>query len=247
MVLRRILGLFLFQVKREAQSKSRKLSTSLTTELKARDGSPLQRTPDLAGKRLKENMSGGRSSRWDTIKNVQTALRPPHSGRDEGQSRGMERRREDHPPPALDPPPPPPGRPAYGYPQHYPSDPGPHSGLYNSPPASAQGSPPLLHSQHYQGQFQAGSSQQGYIAPPHPGSYQYIHSQAYGQNQGYISPPPPASNPPPHPNYQQQPTPSANQSYQGGQGRQGAYPYSHSQTTYPRASNYYPPPPPPSR
>ena len=35
MVSRRILGLFLFQVKREAQSKSRKLFTSLTTELKA--------------------------------------------------------------------------------------------------------------------------------------------------------------------------------------------------------------------
>ncbi|KAL9076300.1 MAG: hypothetical protein Q9161_001016 [Pseudevernia consocians] len=185
-------------------------------------------------------MSDGRDPRWGRLRNIQTALRSSHDARNEGQPRGWEQRREGNRPDATDPPLP--NRPAYGYSQQYSSDPGPHGGVslgYNSPPPSAQGQPPLLHNHHYQGQSQAGFSQQGYGAPPPPNSYQSTYSQAYGQNQGYMTPQPPASNPPPHSNYQQQSTSSADQNYQGGP---GAYPYSYNQPTYQPASNSYSPP-----
>lgn len=129
-------------------------------------------------------MSDHRGFKWSQVKNVRTALRTFHDNRDEGQPRGWERQREDDRPPAKDPPPP--SRPAYSYSQHYQSDPGLHSGFgpgYNSPPLPAQGSPPLLHNQHYQGQYQAGPCLQGYGAPPQPNQYHPTHPQAYGQNQ----------------------------------------------------------------
>lgn len=188
-------------------------------------------------------MSDHRGFKWSQVKNVRTALRTFHDNRDEGQPRGWERQREDDRPPAKDPPPP--SRPAYSYSQHYQSDPGLHSGFgpgYNSPPLPAQGSPPLLHNQHYQGQYQAGPCLQGYGAPPQPNQYHPTHPQAYGQNQGYINPLPPASHTPHYPPYQQQPMSSADQRYQSGQ---GAYPYPYGQTTYQPAGNSYSPPLPP--
>lgn len=189
-------------------------------------------------------MSDGRGSRWSKLKNLQTALRPLHEDRSGEQPRAWEREREDPRPPAIDPPPP--SRPAYGYPQHHASDPGPSNGFfpgYTSPPPSAQGSPPSQLNQHYLRQNQAGSSQQAYGAPPQPIQYQSTHpSQAYGPNQGYITAPPPASHPPHFSGYQQQHMSPANQSYQGGQ---SAYQYSYSQPPYRPAGNSYSPPLPP--
>lgn len=186
-------------------------------------------------------MNRGQSSRWDILRNVRTAVRSPHDVRDEGQPRGWERQRDDVRPPANNPPPPP-SRPPFGYPQHYPSDPGPHSGhgpWYNSSPPLPQDSPPSLYNQNQQGQYQAGSNPQGYCPQPPPNRYQSTYPQTYGQNQGYINSPSPASHPLHNSTYQQQPMSSTGQSYRAGQ---GAYPASYNQAAYPPPSNSYSPP-----
>ena len=183
-------------------------------------------------------MSRGQSSKWDILENVRTAVRSSHDIRDEGQPRGWERQRTDVRPPANNPPPPP-SRPPYPYPQHYTSDPGPHSGhgpWHNSPHPLPQDSPPSLYNQ---GQYQAGSNPQGYGPPPPSDRYQPTFSQTYGPNQGHFGHPPPASHLPYNQTYQQQPMSSTGQSYQAGQ---GGYPAPHNQAAYQPAGNSYSPP-----
>ena len=207
-------------------------------------------------------MSGNRNSKWNTLRNVRTTLRP-----EEGQTRGWESQRQDYRPAPRDPPPI--SYPAYGNFQQYPSGPGSQSGVFpwNNPPipppqvsppvlpyqnyqgqhqASPQGSPPLPHNQNYQGQLQAGSGPQGYGGPPASHLYQPTQSHGYGQNQGYFSPQSPVSYSQYHPGYGQQPSSSGHQSYHGVQGAHAQY-YNH--TTQQQASNSYSPPhhPPPDR
>ena len=205
-------------------------------------------------------MSGNRGSGWNKLRNVVTAVRP-----EEGQTRGVERERQDNRPPPRDPPRS--GRPAFGHPQQYSSDPGPYPGgvpWHDTQISPPQASSPFLHNQNYQGQYQAapypqvsstlphnhnypgqhqtGYDSQGYGTLPAPHQYQPTQSQVYGQNQGYISPEPPAPYPQYHPGHGQQPSVSGQQSYPGAQ---GAYTHSYYQNTQRVAGSSYSPPLPP--